>query len=1157
VRIPISRLSSLLSLLLLVFVLASPGHLAAQAISGDLTGTVLDKTGAAVPHALVEAVNVDTGIKNTVSTNDQGEFRLGNLPVGTYTVKVSAPSFATTTLTKIEVELNRVGALKVTLEIGSQATTVEVSGASPLINTTSAQIEGTFDKAEAADLPISSIGLGVINLALLQPGVATSGGVGAGTGPSVGGQRPRNNNFTIEGVDNNNKGVTGPLVRPPNDAVEEFSALQNQFSPEFGHSTGGQYNTVVKSGTNDYHGLAYEYFNNRNLNAEDQSVIQALGTGAPNPRFDFNRFGGQIGGPVFKRKLFFFANFEYNTLGQASVSPGGLCSPTAAGYTTLAGISGLSATNLAILQKYATPAPVPGNGANGTNCANAPAADPRFPKDPVTGKAVPNTDGSIFISDPASPTLGFTAVQTGILNVQAPNFTNYKFLTTSMDYDPTSNDQVRGRYLYNSAVGIDNAAALPAFFLGSPTKFHLFTLAYFHTFNASLANEFRVGYNRYANVLSTGNFAFPGLDSFPNVTFNDLGLNVGPDPNGPQSAVQNLYQATDNVTYTRGRHTFKLGIEGRKFITPQTFTQRSRGDYIYSALDLYLHDITPDLLAQRSTGNEVYYGDQAGIFWYANDDWKIKQNITLNLGLRYEYMTIPVGERLQSLNSAASVPGLLSFDEPRAPKKNFMPRIGIAWSPGNSGNTSVRAGFGMGYDVLYDNIGLLAVPPQVGGTNDVSGAGTPNFLANGGLLPGKGGFQTFPTIAKQRAATANYITVDQKDPYSEQWNLSIQHKFGSKYSVEVGYLGTRGVHLDEQIRINKISLVTPAHFLPTFFTKPTQAALDALAASNTLASLKMTSGFPCSPFCNVRPDFLAAGFTGAAFVQDSPTGFSSYHGLTAALNRQFSHGLSLNANYTFSHAIDNSTADFNTTVLGPRRPQDFQNPSADKSNSNLDHRHRISIVALYDLPYFKSGSWLKRNALGNWLFAPIYTYQSGQWGTVQSGIDANLNGDGAPDRVVLNPMGTPGTGTGATALCTSALPAGKTCGAAGTNAFVVAYQANSPNARYVVAGAGALANVGRNTLQLNPIDNIDLTVSKRFNLTERFKFEFQAQFLNLLNHPQYVGGFLDRVDSVSFAAGASPGPTSFLTPSSSAFNQASLGFASNARQLQLVAKFSF
>jgi Carboxypeptidase regulatory-like domain len=1127
----------LFAVLLFALSLIMPRHAGAQAISGDLTGTVTDKTGAAVPNASVEATNDATGVKNEAKTNGQGDFRFSNLPVGAYTVRVSAPSFATTTFTKIEIALNRIEDLKVTLEIGSQSTTVEVSGASPLINTTTAQIEGTFSTEQTADLPVSSIGLGVVNLALLQPGVATGGGVGAGTGPSVGGQRPRDNNFTIEGVDNNNKGVTGPLVRPPNDAVEEFSTLQNQFSPEFGHSNGGQFNTVIKSGTNDFHGLAYEYFNNRNLNAEDQDVIQALGTGAPNPRYDFNRFGGQIGGPVFKNKLFFFGNFEYNTLGQASVAAGGLCSPTAAGYTTIAGISGLSATNLGILQKYAAPAPVAGG------CTNARSKDP---------SGAPNPNGSIFITNSADPR-GFTPVETGILNVQAPNFINYKFLTTSMDWDPSSNDHVRGRYLYNSIVGIDNAAALPAFFLGQPQKFHLFTLAYFHTFSATLANEFRVGYNRFSNILPAGNFQFPGLDVFPNVTFQDLGLNIGPDNNAPQSAVQNLYQAIDNVTYNRGQHTFKLGIEGRKFITPQTFIQRSRGDYIYSTLDLYLRDITPDNVAQRSTGNLPYFGDQAGIFWYANDDWKIRHNLTINLGVRYEYMTIPFSERMQTLNSAASVPGLLVFSEPQAPTRDFMPRIGFAYSPGNSGNTSIRAGFGLGYDVLYDNIGLLAVPPQIGGTNDVSGAGTPNFLANGGLPPGSGGLQTFPTIAAQRAATANFVTVNQKDPYAEQWNLSVQHKFGSKYSVELGYLGTRGVHLDMQIRINKIAVVNAANALPTFFTAPSQATLDGL--TTTLTDLKSMS--------NIRPDFLAAGFTNPAFVQDSPVGFSSYHGFTASVIRQFSRGLSFTGNYTFSHAIDNSTADFNTTVLAPRRPADFQNVAFDKSNSILDHRHRIVLTAIYDLPYFKTGNWARRNLLGNWLFAPIYTYQSGQWATAQSGTDSNLNGDSATDRVILNPAGLPGTGSDIVPQCNSLVPAGEKCGvpdknnpAYHPNDFIVAYLAIG-NGRYVKAGQGAFANVGRNTLQLPPINNIDFTASKKFNLTERFRLEFQAQFVNILNHPQYVGGFLDRVDEVRFPAGASPGPTTFVTASAGGFNQPSLAFSSNPRNLQLVLKFGF
>src|SRR5258708_842614 len=181
-------------------------------------------------------------------------------------------------------------------------------------------------------MPGAGSGSGVLNLSLLGAGVATSGGVGVGSGPSVGGQRPRNNNFTIEGVDNNNKSVTGPLVFVPNDAVEEFSLLENQFSPEFGHSSGGQFNTVVKGGTNSYHGLAYIYNNNRNYNALDS--LQKIGGFNSPPRYDFNRIGGQGGGPIFKNKLFFFGNYEYDPLGQIGTA-GSVCAPTAAGFTTI------------------------------------------------------------------------------------------------------------------------------------------------------------------------------------------------------------------------------------------------------------------------------------------------------------------------------------------------------------------------------------------------------------------------------------------------------------------------------------------------------------------------------------------------------------------------------------------------------------------------------------------------------------------------------------------------------------------------------------------------------------------------------------------------------------------------------------------------------
>jgi len=1126
----------LVSLLALLVGFGLPGRAAAQAISGDIVGTVVDKTGAAVPQAGVEATDVATGVKTQTTSNGVGEFRFGNLPVGSYTIRVSKANFTTTTITNFAVELNKTNSLIVTLEVGAASMTVEVSGATPLINTSNAQIDNTFDTKITTDLPMAAQGLGVLNLSLLQSGVSTSGGVGAGTGPSVGGQRPRDNNFMIEGVDNNNKSVTGPLVTVPNDAVQEFSALTNQFSPEFGHSNAGQFNTVVKTGTNDIHGKAFGYFQNRNFNATDQAVIQALGPGAQNPRFDDNRYGGQIGGPAIKNKLFYFGDYEYRTLGRASVAAGGLCAPTAAGYTTIQSIPNISSTNLGILQKYA------GNAPTGDNCDNVPAKDPA---------GNPNTNKSIFVTNP-SVAGGFTPVQVGVIPVQAPNFTNFKYLTTAMDYNISSRDQLRGRYIYNSAVGLDNAAALPAFFLSAPTKFHLASLAEYHTFNPSLSNELRVAFNRFYNVTPAGNFAFPGLDSFPNLLFFDLGLQIGPDSNAPQFTIQNLYQAIDNATWTRGSHTFKLGMEARKFISPQSFTQRARGDYDYNTVDLYLRDVNPDNLAERSLGNPAYYGDQIGIFWYASDSWRIRQNVTVNLGLRHEYTTIPFGERAQKLNIAASVPGLIDFSEPRAPKKNFMPRVGVAWSPGTSGNTSIRAGFGMGYDVLYDNIGILSLPPQLSGTIDEPQPPViNNFLGSGGILPSSGGIRTFPTLAAQQAATANHVVVDQKDPYSIQYDLSVQHRFGAKYAVEARYLGTRGVHLNTQARINVQNRVDSTHFLPTYLSAPSQATLDALP--DTLASI---SARP-----RILPAYAANNFT-TNIVQFTPNGWSNYNGLALQGSRQFSNGLQFLAAYTWSHTIDNSTADFFSTVITPRRPQDFQNINADKSSSALDHRHRFSIAAYYEMPYFKTGNWVRKNLMGNWLFAPIYTFQIGEPADVQSGVDANLNGDSAGDRSIFNSSGVRGTGSGVTALCTSSKPATEpACGVAdptnpayNPNLYVVAYLANNAKAQYITAGRGALATTGRNTLQTRPINNLDLTAGKRFGITERTRVEFQAQFLNVLNHPQFTPGLLNQVDSIGFTSAAA---TNYLKPSNAIFNKPDLAFASNSRTLQMALKLIF
>jgi hypothetical protein len=1109
---------------LLVLIAISSNGAYGQAISGSLVGTVIDSSGAVVANARVEATKIDTGITATTTTGSTGAYRFENLPVGTYRIVVKNSGFKTA-VQQVDVVLNQTGTLNVTMTLGATSETIEVSGVAATIDTTSAQLQSTYDERFSQDLGITSaggIGAGVLNLSLLSPGVGQASSLGIGVGPSVGGQRPYNNNFTVEGVDNNNKAVTGNLITVPNDAVENFTLLANQYNTEFGHSSGGQFNTTIKSGTNVFHGSLYEYFRNRNLNAVDNSF--ALQGFTSNPRFDSNRYGGTFGGPIIRNKLFFFSNFERQGISLTATSGGQVLTPTQDGLTAIAADPNLSGTNFGVFKQYVPVAPTA-------------------------------TDCLPYSSAPASGSCTAGSVPIGAVSISAPAWQNFENFVQSVDYNISSRDQLRGRYIYNKLDKVDQSANLSAFYTVQPYRWHLFTLSEYHTFNPSIINEFRVGFNRYFNSTPDGNFQYPGLDAFPNLILLDLGgngLQIGPDSQAPQFTIQNLYQGVDNVSWTKGSHTLKFGGEYRWYISPQSFTQRQRGDYNYNSTQLFLEDFSPDNFGERSAGSVTYYGNQKAVYWYANDNWKVNSHLTLNLGIRYEYTTISTSEAQQALNAISNTPSIivpgavnqsLLFDKPRAPRNNWAPRVGFAYSPGSNGSTSIRGGFGLAYDVLYDNIGILAVPPQIGATHDVPDLNTqtPGFLAGGGLPGGGSGIQVLPEFGPTGARfnTSNWIPPQVKWPYSINWNFGVQHSFGKDFTAEIRYVGTRGVHLDVQNRINRRSLVSPQAFLPTFFQQPSQAELDAL--TTTLTGLKAPGSF--------IPEFANAGF-GQNIVTDSPDGSSIYHGLQAQLNRRFSNGLMFQAAYTYSRTIDNSTADFFSTSLTPRRPQDFQDWNAERSVSPLSRTHRFTVAAVYDLPFFKNGNWLMRNIVGNWGFSPIYTYESPQWATVQSGLDSNLNGDSAGDRVIVNPGGVRGTGSGATPLLN-------------TGGETVGYLATNPTAQYIVAGPGALATGGRNTLATEPTNDFSLATYKDISITERFKFRFGAQFANLLNHPQYIPGSnpgqgLGVNDVTSFITG--PNSTSYLnylTPGNAIFNNPKAVFASNARSIALVAKFTF
>jgi hypothetical protein len=1088
--------------LVVAALLSLPVFMGAQAISGDLLGVVTDTSGAVVGNATIVATNLATGLKTTTKTNASGEYHFINLPVGHYSLEMTSTNLAGG-YKDVQVQLNKQATANISAGVTGKQEAIEVTAESLTIDTTTQTIQNTFETKEVQDLPTATIGLGVLNLSLLNAGVATSGGIGAGTGPSVSGQRPRNNNFTIEGVDNNSKSVTGPVVSIPNDAVQNFTVLQNQFSPEFGHSSGGQFNQTIVSGTNKWHGRIYEYMQNRNLNAIDTSNARTQTGNIINPGFDNNRFGGQVGGPIWKDKLFFFTNQEYNPIHQ-TIGSSFICAPTAAGYAQIAATAGVSQANLSALKAAEGTAAVAADG-NG----NCPA---------VTG-------GSI-------------GAQLGEIDFTPKAFKNTYTTANSLDYNLSEKDQIRVRYIYQKNDATDPSANVPSFFTTIPSRNHVLTFSEYHTFTPSLTNEFRLGFNRNSSVTTAGNFTFPGAGVFPNLTFDDTPNQLGPDPNAPQFGIQNVYQATENIVWVKGKHTFKFGLEGRKYISPQGFTQRARGDYDYATTEEFLFDQVPTTFGQRSTGNNTYYGDQSAIYVYGNDEFRFTRNLTINLGLRYEFTSVPFSERLQSLNAAASVPGVLTFAAPQPQYKNFAPRIGFAYSPGTSGTTSIRGGFGMAYDVLYDNLGLLAVPPQFGGTCDVNqsvNAGqcafpTSGFLAGGGLPAGTGsGLKTFATLADQRAASVNFLPAVQKLPYTETWNLGIEHVFGKKYTVEVRYVGTRGIHLPVQQQLNVQPKVSSSLFLPTFLTTPDPATIAGL--TTTLAQIQAQP--------RIIPAYSAAGFVNG-ITSFQPYGQSIYHGLQSQLTRSFSNNLQMLVAYTWSHAFDNSTADVFSTLLTPRRAQNSQNFAADYSTSALDRRQRLSFETIYNVPFFKgSNNWMAKNLLGNWEIAPQWQLQSPEFYTPQSGIDSNLNGDSAPDRTIFNPTGTPGTGTTVTPLKNG-------------SGATVGYVAKNPNAQYIQAGSGALATAGRNTLATPRTNNWDLTLVKRFNTTERTTFEFAANAFNVFNHSQYIPGSVNTVNSIGYTA-----ITPFVRVNGTHFNDPSATFANNARVLQLVGKFIF
>jgi hypothetical protein len=1034
---------------------------AAQRLDGTLRGTVVDSSGAVIPGADVTASNQETGVQQTTKTTSSGAYVFPNLQVGTYTVRVVAKGFTEFERKDVQVLPNQVITADTSLKVGGATTTIEVTTGGETVQTSTSQLSNDFGAKAVSDLPSPGLGGGPLNLALLAPNTTTQGAGVLGEGGSIGGARPRLNSFTIDGVDDNRVDVTGHTSEVIPEAVSDFNLVTNMFSAELGHSAGGQFNIITKSGTNNWHGSAWEFNNNRDFNAMD-NLEKASDLTEPR-RVDRNRAGADIGGPIIKDKLFVYGAYQFSNIGLAAASVQQLA-PTADGLAILNSLSANQEVRNILSQFPAAPA------------ADAPAQV-------VNGVTVP----------------------IGTFQPAAPSYLNQHDFNINSDLH-AGNHQIRGRFLYDRQrspnVNPDTPQAQFTGAIEADNRKIILTDAW--AASDRVINDFRVAYSRFVQ-----GFTIPEeFANFPNAKIDVLGLNIGPEGNSPQSYVQNNYQVLDNVSIVKGAHTFKFGSEYRRWIAPSNFLPRERGEWDYADLQTLVNDQVPNGFNQalRGAGSGAFDGNQHAIYGFVQDDWKVTPRFTLNLGIRYEWTSNPAGVGLQTLNAISTVPGVFEFRDPKTDTNNWMPRVGFAWDPMGNAKWAVRGGFGVSYDVTPQNFPLLSLPPQlqteqnpdITCTLPGAPAWCANFLAGGpgtGFLAGGGLLQVNvpPATREEAQAATQGLILDQVQPKVYTWTLGVQRELTKNTSLEVRYLGTRARQLPVQARINTRSAFTAGlQPLPTFF-------------SGTQVPATIVGGSRLADFENFDPFIHPEFSTLTAFPA---IGSSIYHAASVDLNRRFTTGLLFRANYTFAHNIDDATNELFSSVVNPRRPFDWQNLSLDRARSTLDVRHKFAMSWIYELPKIPSESNFLKTVAHGWQVSGTYLVQSGQPVSLLSGSDANANGDTAGDRGILNPGGLEGLGSNVSLVCAG--PGGVTSvagfdtGCAGGSANVAGYVADNPNARYVVAEVGALPTLGRNSFVSPGVNVWNMGLLKNTKLTEGTTLQFRVDTFNTFNHRNFT-----------------------------------------------------
>jgi hypothetical protein len=1053
--------------------------LSAQQITGNIRGSVADPTGALIQGATVTATQTETGFSRTTTTDRSGAYVLLELPVGHYSLHVSAKGFQEYVQKGISLNVNETASVAARLAVGAEHEQVQVTADANLIEPTVTSLGKAVLQQDLENLPLN--GRNFSQLGLLQPGVVpltpglseAGGSLRNGQAYAVNGQRPESNNFLIDGANNVNGVDGGFVLKPPVDAISEFRIITHNATAEFGNSLGSTTNVLTRSGSNNLHGTLWEFLRNDAFDARNYF-------GKETEPLKQNQFGASIGGPIQKSKTFFFGFYE--------------------GFRNHQGESALT-TVPSLKQRNGDFSELCPEGFSGGFCNNpAHQLFNVFANAPVPNNQLPS--GSI---NPISQTLlkffPLPNAGTNLLSTTQTLRTDSDQFGLKVDHYLTSRDTLNFRYMFNRMSQLDplspNGASVPGFPIGEDQRAQNFVAEETHTFSSTmiavarfsfLRNKFLFGERVDHQSPSSLGFQYsPTLSVATGTPFIQVnGYSTVGDPiTGPRNTFENVFDYSGALSWAVGKHELKFGGAYQRQQINMLQGIATNGFFVFVPFPV------TDSFASFLTGQPVVFLQGVGDFsrgirgnnanLYVQDTYKLGPRVTINAGVRYELpqpyteihnrqsLFVP-GRQSQVMPNAPA--GLLYPGDPGVPagliptdKTAFAPRLGIAWDVKGDSKWLVRSAYGMFYEPYYTGQGgplqaPLSAPPYLG-TPQVT---LPNFADP---------FNGKPPVAGTFATPLTNLTLSPTLtlPYAQDWDLNLQHSFGADWLLEIGYVGTKGTHLPRFIEAN------PAVFVPGM------NGGQPISNSSNADQRRLFSG--CTP---AQPNDCVFSSTG----EIASIANSSYNAMETSLHKRFSHGITFLASYTWSKAIDDASS-FNMTgsaakpVAGENDlAQDPFNVGAERGLSLFDARHRFVVNYGWELPFWKNGKNWYQSVLGGWQLNGIATLMSGTPFTVFDSNDVSAQGS-APEITGFsaqrpNLLGNPNSGSHSVDSWLNAL----------------AFQRLDP-----VANAGQFGTEGRN-VNIGPgYADWDFAALKNFKLMESKTLQFRAEMFNVLNHTNF------------------------------------------------------